>query len=59
MSNWFSKKDRDPKKLREDTNQFLIDLENCLNSFEKNKDPTKLKNKLKKSIIHFKLNFYD
>lgn len=58
MSIWLTKKKEDPKILREQTTLFLEELENCLKSFEEHNDPIKFKNKLKKSIVHFKLNFY-
>lgn len=57
MGEWFGKKKDDPKKLRDETNNFLDNLEKDLKNFEEDGDVTKLKNKIKKSIIDFKLNF--
>jgi len=57
MGEWFGKKKDDPKKLREETNSFLENLEKELKKFEEDGDVTKLTNKIKKSIIDFKLRF--
>ena len=57
MTNWWGiKKETDLKKLKQETNRFLTNLEKSLENFEHDGDPSKLKNNLKKTIGEFREN---